>query len=231
MRPVDKGTSPYVSIKSYGDALPYLEKSIGCYCSYCEMSINHAPEIEHIFAKNEGGSLTDWNNLLLACKYCNTRKGTIIGKELSDVWIWPDKDNTVLAFLYDDGIPRLNEAYLKAIGEVTFNKASRVFTDLKLDNIPTPKGKDRRWSSRIDAHGKAIISLESWLKAKPTELRQCMKNNIKLLATSTGFFSIWMKVFSDENEIKMMLIDAFLGTDRNCFDVNGNPIPRMGGEL
>ena len=38
MRPVDKGESPYNTIKKYQDALPYLGEKIGYYCSYCEIS-------------------------------------------------------------------------------------------------------------------------------------------------------------------------------------------------
>ena len=74
MRPVNKGDSPYQKIKSYGDALPYLEKRLGIYCSFCEMRINHVPEVEHVASKTRGGDLTAWNNLLLGCKYCNSRK-------------------------------------------------------------------------------------------------------------------------------------------------------------
>lgn len=41
MRAIDKGGSPYKEIDEYQDAIPYLEKKIGLYCSYCEMSIKH----------------------------------------------------------------------------------------------------------------------------------------------------------------------------------------------
>ena len=74
MRPINKGESPYKKINEYKDALPYLERRIGMYCSYCEFSIPHVPEVEHVVSKSKGGDLTDWNNLNLGCKYCNTRK-------------------------------------------------------------------------------------------------------------------------------------------------------------
>ena len=41
---------------------------------------------------------TDWNNLLLGCKYCNTRKGKKTSLEDVDEYIWPDRDNTALAY-------------------------------------------------------------------------------------------------------------------------------------
>lgn len=81
MRPVYKGEAPYETIGKYQEAEPYLEERLGPYCSFCELRIIHVPEVEHIEAKAEGGSLTDWNNLLLSCKYCNTRKGTKVKKD------------------------------------------------------------------------------------------------------------------------------------------------------
>lgn len=44
------------------------------YCSYYEFPILYIPEVEHVVSKSKGGDLTDWNNLNLGCKYCNTRK-------------------------------------------------------------------------------------------------------------------------------------------------------------
>jgi len=232
MRPVEKGASPYMSVSHYSHALPHLEKRIGCFCSYCEMNINHAPEIEHVFAKSIGGSETEWDNLLLACKYCNTRKGTVIGDEEKGVWLWPDTDNTFLAFEYEDGLVKLKEGYLKSIAPSTFEKAKRMFEDLKLDNIPiSPREKDRRWFSRNNTYDQAKVSLQSWLKAKGTSLKDEMKGRIISLAVSSGFFSVWMAVFQDEPEIRNSLINGFVGTSKECFDTVGDPIPRIGGEI
>ena len=54
MRPVDKGAAPQKEYKQYKDAEPDLEERIGAYCSFCEMSINHVPEVEHKEAKSCG---------------------------------------------------------------------------------------------------------------------------------------------------------------------------------
>lgn len=54
MRPVNKGLSPYVSIKDYSEALPYLERAVGLYCSFCEYCIKHVPEVEHVVSKSKG---------------------------------------------------------------------------------------------------------------------------------------------------------------------------------
>ena len=95
MRPVNKGSSPYKTISKYADALPFLEKTLGLYCSYCEFPIAHLPEVEHVSAKSKGGDLTNWDNLLLGCKYCNTRKGDKVTPDNRSDYLWPDEDNTV----------------------------------------------------------------------------------------------------------------------------------------
>lgn len=232
MRPVDKGESPYQQISEYAQALPYLEKRIGCYCSYCEMSINHVPEVEHKIAKDRGGDKTDWNNLLLGCKYCNARKKTIIGDFLKDRWIWPDEDNTFLAFMYEDGIPKLDEVYLKRKGEVVYKQAKNMFEDLKLYNIPSsPSDKDRRYSSRSNAFYRAKESLVGWGKVKGTTCEEDYRNIICTVATAIGFFSVWMNVFQKEASVCVALINAFKGTALNCFDTNGLAIPRPNGNL
>lgn len=75
MRPVDKGEEPKEKYAKYQDAEKLLEQRIGAYCSFCELPIVHVPEVEHREAKAAGGDLLAWKNLLLSCKYCNTRKG------------------------------------------------------------------------------------------------------------------------------------------------------------
>lgn len=80
MRPVDKGKAPDAEFEKYQDAEPYLEERLGPYCSFCEYPIHHVPEVEHRESKARGGEELDWDNLLLSCKYCNTRKGKLVGK-------------------------------------------------------------------------------------------------------------------------------------------------------
>ena len=42
-----------------------------------------------------------------------------------------------------------------------------------------------------------------------------------MTATSDGFFSVWMTVFSDEPQILLALIDKFLGTRKGYYDKQG----------
>ena len=65
MRPVDKGEAPQ-EYTQYKDAEKDLEARLGAYCSFCEMAINHAPEVEHKEAKAKGGAELEWENLCIS---------------------------------------------------------------------------------------------------------------------------------------------------------------------
>lgn len=232
MRPVNKGTSPYTRIRNYQDAEPYLNKRIVRYCSFCEMPVFHVPEVEHKEGKASGGNLTEWTNLLYACKYCNTRKAQKIKAGETGKWLWPDKDNTFLAFTYIDGYPRVNENFLKSKGDDVYQKAIQLFEGVCLDFHPESVwDKDKRWQKRIDTLGQAEYSWKAWQKIKVTQFRKEYLDTIIIIAKDTGFFSIWMMVFKDDKEVRKALIDSFPGTAEDCFDEEGNPVLRMGGEI
>ena len=49
--------------------------------------------------------------------------------------------------------------------------------------------------------------------------RKAYLSQTKILAQSSGFFSVWMDVFKDDEEVKNMLISAFKGTKAEyCMD-------------
>jgi hypothetical protein len=60
-----------------------------------------------------------------------------------------------------------------------------------------------------------------------------MREQIIDTATSTGFWSVWMSVFQDDNDMKKRLIEAFRGTAGKglCFDDDLKLIPRPGGKI
>lgn len=213
MRPVNKGEAPDKVFKKYQEAEPYLKERLGAYCSFCEFPINHVPEVEHKEAKGRGGEELMWGNLLLSCKYCNTRKGTIVAKGDKGKYLWPDEDDTFHTFAYDTDIPRLNEEYLKSQKTDVKEKAENLFKLLKLDNVPiTPEVKDRRYATRNEARNYALSSKNGWDKVKESSQRQVYLEQIEMLAKSSGFFSVWMHVFRDDMEVKTMLLRAFKGT-------------------
>lgn len=89
-------------------ALPYLEARLGSYCSYCGMKLDNAPEVEHVASKSTDPALiTNWDNLLLACKACNPRKSNTVTSINKNEYLWPDQDNTALAFCYPLGVPQM----------------------------------------------------------------------------------------------------------------------------
>ena len=225
MRPVDKGESPYEKINKYQDALPYLEEKIGLYCSYCEMPIKHVPEIEHVVSKSKGGDLTAWKNLNLGCKYCNSRKSSQTTPDNKTDYLWPDEDNTAIAYLYTNGFPMVNKDVLNELDTtgMYFKKAQNTYDLVELGWIPEKGDKDRRFAERNSAYYKAKSSLKNWkhVKDAPEWFQNDMKEQIIMTATADGFFSVWMTVFSDEPQILLALLDQFPGTRRGCYDEQG----------
>lgn len=215
MRPVDKGAAPELAFNKYQDAEPYLEERIGPYCSYCELHIQHVPEVEHKEARSRGGDELQWDNLLLTCKYCNTRKGAEVAKGDKDKYLWPDEDDTFHAFSYEGDIPKLNEEYLEEAGEDVRERADRLYRLLKLDNIPIrPTDKDRRYLARSEARNNALSSKAGLMKIRDSKDKEEYLDLAIRLAKSGGFFSVWMEVFKDDSEIQERLITAFKGTRR-----------------
>lgn len=235
MRPLDKGKSPYKKISKYQDAEPYLEKRLGSYCSFCEMRVNNALAVEHKESKNSGGALTDWDNLLLSCVYCNSRKLEKIRKGDLDKWLWPDQHNTFMAFTYEDALPKVNESYLRTVSEDVLKRAKTVMKDLALDYKPEETGKqkykDKRWQHRFHALTIAESYKNSWEKNGESEYEEAQLKNICYTAEQTGFFSIWMMVFKDEPKVKRVLLDAFAGTAKECFDESGTAVRRKNSVL
>lgn len=229
MRPINKGEAPQEKFTDYADAAPYLKQRIGAYCSYCEMPILHVPEVEHKVSKSKGGELTAWTNLLLGCKYCNTRKSNFTNPGTIDQYLWPDSYNTALAFTYENIVPQIAEKQILAVNDSKefYEKAKNLFEMVKLDNIPSKKEKDKRFECRNAAYEVAQDSLEDWcsVKQKKNQESELFKRQLIRTALSTGFFSVWMQVFSDEPEILNDLIKSFPGTERKYYDASGHVKP------
>lgn len=217
MRPVDKGKKPEENYQKYQDAEILLEKRIGAYCSFCELPLVHVPEVEHRESKALGGDLLAWENLLLSCKYCNTRKGTQVAAGDKKLYLWADEDDTFHAYTYKRGVPKLNQEFLKERGNNFEQRAANLFRLIQLDNIPKPKDRDRRWNKRMEAYNSAEESMEDWNRIKDIADKELFLNNIMRLAKATGFFSVWMEVFRDDKEVKKRLIAEFEGTRTEYF--------------
>lgn len=231
MRPVNKGVDPGHKSDDYKDSLPELEKRLGTYCSYCEMPIIHVPEVEHISSKSRGGDRLTWKNLLLGCKYCNSRKNAKTDPENIDEYLWPDQDNTALAYSYDCGVPRIDQLSLLEVDPtgVFYKKAKALFDLVQLDHVPIGKEKDRRFKQRNEAYQIAKDTLSDWISVKSVPDDNTKRYQKLLIQTAllSGFFSVWMTVFADEPEIVQELIKKFPGTQKKYFDENGHVKPIM----
>lgn len=228
MRPVRKGLSPQAQdFDDYKDAKPDLVARLGSYCSYCERYIPTNLAVEHIQPKAlpayqhlEGR----WDNFLLGCVNCNSSKSK------KDVvfqnCLLPDRDNTFAAFEYlENGDIQPSQA------AITAGLEQAATATLKL------VGLDKALIRTLDANGRQVAldrksqRMQAWLKAE-IALQDLQENPsdvlmeyVAKLAIQTGFFSIWMTVFSHDVQMCNRLIDGFAGTrDSQCFDHNGRSV-------
>jgi uncharacterized protein (TIGR02646 family) len=233
MRPVSKGSSPAgVTFEDYRESFDYLLKKIGNgehrgmilaqYCSYCERVIYTNLAVEHIEPKKGAYAKpllkNSWTNFLLACVNCNSNKGS--KRVQFDKLYFPDRDNTFHAFEYRHNgevcpnptlTPPQKSNASRTINLLGLNKP--IATDV------TGVAKDRR-TQRLNAFNLALDSLED-VKSDPTN--PVIQNLVVKGMVSSGYFSIWMKVFKDYPNIRSMFIDAIKGTrESGCFDANGD---------
>lgn len=196
MRCVDKGINliPYAK---YRDAMPYLVTRIGWYCSYCEMEISNEPDVEHVQPKTRGGAANLLENFLIGCKKCNKIKSNRNPTRADH--LWPDEDNTFVAFEY------YNEIFVRPatriIGTPIEILANNILSLTGIDRLPrrvlNPSKavrRDPRWQKRKTAWGRADRALLNWRRNPTPEL--C--DQIAQTAQSSGFYSIWMQTFVGE---------------------------------
>jgi uncharacterized protein (TIGR02646 family) len=205
-----------------------LEANLGTYCSYCEVYSSDL-EVEHIISQHQDSNLRhSWTNFLLACGRCNGKDNkTNKPVDLTNMY-FPHQNNTLLAFQYlEGGIVGLHPS----LTATQRPKAEATLNLLCLDKYPSnpkyPKLKrnDTRWKHRRSAWEIASRYLTK-LENNETEISVIID-----LALSRGFFSVWFTVFGAYPAVKNALIQAFVGTDRNSFDAQFNPIPRTQHDL
>lgn len=228
MRPVNRGDAPRRYAK-YQDAIGDLEDRLGKYCCYCEQRLPTSLEVEHVSPKSSDPDReTDWENFLLACKICNTVKGS--QETNNQDFVWPDKDNTLLAIRYKQG--GLVEAEQGISDEI----------QLKVVNLIDLVGLDRhigksgsKCSSKRDDRYKEREEVWKIAMYNRDELPQSDSDYTRgLLVTAAvgwGFFGVWMTVFKDDADLRQRLVNAFKGTAHDCFDEHCECVPREGGHI
>lgn len=223
MRSVDKGLAPR-TYSAYKAARNDLTDRIGWICSYCEMPVKNMIEVEHIHPINRGGNELDWDNFLLACRYCNGVKNNLNPGRPG--YFWPDKDNTTLAFQYSE--KEIIEPH-PSLGLVDSRIALITIDLMGLNRTPhsgnEPTDADSRWIARISAIGVINESYDDWL-LEPTVV--CARH-IARTAIGHGFYSFWMLKFAGIPEVVNEINLAFKGTYLPQSDIYGNKILRTGG--
>ena len=215
MRPVDKSlyTTNQVQYNPYGDAKPDLIEAIGKYCSYCEREgFRSSLDVEHIEDKSTYPAKKFlWINFLLACKNCNSIKGTN-EVDFPNI-ILPHLDDTFSPFEY------LESGYIKIkddIAEPLRSKVIELIRLIGLDRLPGHQSystKDDRWQERKQVWE---ISKKYYLKYS---IGKCDIETIIDLSKSYGFWSIWMNAFKNFPEVQKELILQFKGTRQTFFNV------------
>lgn len=208
MRPVDKTryTANQVEYKPYGNAKPDLIAAIGKYCSFCEREgFSSALDVEHIEYKDTHKDKEFlWDNFLLACKNCNSIKGT---KEIDFLNIWlPHIQDTFSPFEY------LESGFIKIKDEITEPLKSKITALVDLVGLDRRPGharystKDDRWQERKQAWELSKKYKQKYIAGS------CDIGTIIDLSLNSGFWSIWMNSFEDFPEIRSALIGNFNGT-------------------
>lgn len=203
MRSVNRGPRPTgndghpISFRKYGDAKDHLIQRIGEYCSYCERTGDL--HVEHVIPRSVARDLeTKWSNLLLGCVNCNGCKSN--RNHSRDGYLWPDCDNTFGAFVYRSS----GDVFVEdTLVEEERSKASALFKLVRLDKRETHT--DKRHRKRRQAWRNAALARDL---ARDDNSRQVVVQ----LALATGFFSVWMAVFHDDEDMRQRLTEAFPGT-------------------
>lgn len=215
MRPVDKSlyTTNQVQYNPYGDAKPDLIEAIGKYCSYCEREgFSSSLDVEHIEDKSTYPAKKFlWDNFLLACKNCNSIKGTN-EVDFPNI-ILPHLDNTFSPFEY------LESGYIKIKDDITEplrSRATNLVNLIGLDRYPGHPNystKDDRWQER-----KQVWEI-SKKYCRKYSIGKCDIETIIDLSKSYGFWSIWMFAFESFPEVQKELILQFKGTRQAFFSI------------
>lgn len=235
MRPIVRGDIPRDEngkpkvFEKYQEARLDLTTRLGQYCSYCEVFVPSALEVEHIQPKKGPYGRPElkltWSNFLLACKNCNTTKSDKRVDDQLQEHYWPHKDNTFRAFQYQPGgIVSVNANLTDPEKE----RAQRTIKLTGLDKTPIlgAKATDWRWQNRRKAWDKAERALRHLQRVDTPQMREQIVDT-----AMAGFWSVWMTVFQSDHDMLQRFIQKFAGTCRDCFDEQGQPVPRPNGSL
>lgn len=224
MRPVKKwvvGEEGVVTTYSpYRNAKPVLKRNFGeepfFYCNYCDRKLPGITiDVEHILPKglpHHAHLEYSWDNFLLSCKSCN---GVKLARDfsLNDV-VLPHVNNTLLCFNFEnDGTVSVKNGLDPAVITKSSNTISLVGLDIG-ENHTNRKPQDDRFSERRETLNLAKRKLAQFEQKKQDVY------DIVEMAKHSGFWSLWMEVFNNHQDVKSELIKAFKGTQPDCLTTN-----------
>lgn len=221
MKPVCRGVSRK-RYSTYVEAKPELIRRLGQHCSYCEAyRVPTAIDVEHIYPKKAHPRLENsWDNFLLACESCNSKKNKYLGsgrqRALHRRYLWPHIDNTARAFrYYSDGrvspapnlpalVQKLAAKTIEMVGFMSSPANAKKYDQLSVSYTGASLRKDA-WDQA------ASIRVDYLLNPTPVRAFHLAGYAVKI-----GYFSVWMEVFHDRPEFRLQLVAAFKA-DRKCF--------------
>ncbi len=236
MRPVAKGAWPVKAnppggLQCFADwtnAIEPLRSATGPYCHLCEMRVNNHLSIEHIKSRNQFPSLSgSWTNFLLSCGYCNSRKRkTPVEAPYRKKYVWPHLHNTLIAFdvpLGGTDLGTVQPSQTATADADLLARARRLIDLYRLDQPWTQQGHaDMRYIERVQAIDKAARRRREYEDGKATP------DAIVDMAETTGFFSVWLKVFVDVPAVALRLIQhPRFHVEQQWFTAQFEPVPRL----
>ncbi len=225
MRCVDKGIAPE-AYSYYKDARNDLAGRIGWICSYCEMPVKNMIEVEHVHPINNGGDALDWNNFLLSCRYCN---GVKLNRNLNRTgYLWPDIDNTIMAFEYTESeIVEPSAGLTDEIAMMAQNTIDLLGLNRHPGLVNKPTKADTRWKIRTEVLGIIHDSYYDWLEHRSLAFAR----QIARTALGHGFYSFWIKKFEHEQVVLNEIMLAFPHTHHPQYDAAGGLVLRENGSF
>ena len=247
MRPVDRGTQPagYApnlaqlslpsgdDITDYQKAGKFLADQLGLFCSYCERRIVTSLAVEHVLPKGLAQYkqlALSWDNFLLACVNCNSKKG--VQDSDRSTHLWPDEHNTFRAYKYQEN--GLVEVISENLSIQSQQKAENVksICGLNLNHSEHWETEDAKQAARerFGQRSRAIRCAKRSLARYVSEQSEELAEEIAEHAYDAGFFSIWMTTFEGYPEVRIGILAQYQGTMTGCFDENGVATPKVGAD-
>ena len=236
MRPIERGAVPTnadgtsKTVSNYRNWRKDLITRVGNYCSFCEMTLNDSPQVEHVIAQYINSGLNIWNGqtcywlVVLAIvqkshKACSPQTHYL-----------PTVHNTFLPFQFSKttNTRQHNEpaSFVIINHGLTANQQVKAQNTLDLCQLHTDytafgseqKVTDLRWKYRMEAIHNAELWRQEWDNWGHQSNVAQFVGLLITAAKAKGFWSVWFTIFQDVQDIRQALITEFAGTAINCFD-------------